>query len=278
MLELLTSADAWMAFVTLTALELVLGIDNIIFISILVDRLPEKRREFGRRLGLFLAMFMRIALLSALSWLIGLTAPLFTVLRQEISGRDLILIGGGLFLLWKSTKEIHHLLEGEKEGTPKQLTAGFWAVIMQIMLVDLVFSFDSIITAVGMVDKLAVMIAAVIASVALMMAFATPIGKFVSAHPTIKMLALSFLVVVGVVLIADGFGHHVPKAYIYFAMAFSVCVEMLNIRVRKRLVAPVSNHPTTETRKDAAERNVQPTLPPVTRSTSVGDSGEKQPQ
>jgi predicted tellurium resistance membrane protein TerC len=278
MLELLTSADAWMAFLTLTALELVLGIDNIIFISILVDRLPEKRREFGRRLGLFLAMFMRIALLSALSWLIGLTAPLFTVLRQEISGRDLILIGGGLFLLWKSTKEIHHLLEGEKEGAPKRLGTGFSAVILQIVVVDMVFSFDSIITAVGMVDKLAVMIAAVIASVALMMAFATPIGKFVSSHPTIKMLALSFLVVIGVVLIADGFGHHVPKGYIYFAMAFSVCVEMLNLRVRKRLIEPVSNHPMTEPQKDTTETKVQPTLRPITRSANVGDRGEKQPQ
>lgn len=239
MLELLTSTEAWIAFVTLAALELVLGIDNIIFISILVDRLPEKRREFGRRLGLFLAMFMRIALLSVLSWLIGLTAPLFTILGQEFSGRDLILIAGGVFLLWKSTKEIHFLIEGEKqEGIQKQLTATFSAVILQIMLVDLVFSLDSIITAVGMVDKLAVMIAAVIVSVALMMAFASPIGRFVSAHPTIKMLALSFLVVVGVVLIADGFGHHVPKGYIYFAMAFSVCVEMLNMRIRKRSVAP----------------------------------------
>ncbi|AFM23764.1 TerC family protein [Desulfomonile tiedjei] len=265
MLELLTSTDAWIAFITLTALELVLGIDNIIFISILVDRLPEKRREFGRRLGLFLAMFMRIALLSVLSWLIGLTAPLFTILQQEISGRDLILIGGGLFLLWKSTKEIHHLLEGEREGVTKQLQSGFSAVIMQIMLVDLVFSLDSIITAVGMVDKLPVMIAAVVASVGLMMAFATPIGQFVSGHPTIKMLALSFLVVVGVVLIADGFGHHVPKGYIYFAMAFSVCVEMLNMRLRRRLIpAPEALTPTTE--QDTAEKP-QPTAPSESNDT-----------
>jgi predicted tellurium resistance membrane protein TerC len=237
MLELLTSTDAWIAFVTLTALELVLGIDNIVFISILVDNLPEKRREFGRRLGLFLAMFMRIALLATLSWLIGLTAPLFTVLRQEISGRDLILIVGGLFLLWKSTKEIHQLYEGEKHDISKRLGTGFFGVIVQIILLDMVFSLDSIITAVGMVDELAVMIAAVIVSVALMMLFAAPIGQFVSSHPTIKMLALSFLVVIGVVLIADGFDHHVPKAYIYFAMAFSVCVEMLNIRLRKRMDA-----------------------------------------
>ncbi len=260
MLELLTSTDAWIAFITLTALELVLGIDNIIFITILVDRLPEKRREFGRRLGLFLAMFMRIALLSVLSWLIGLTAPLFTILRQEISGRDLILIGGGLFLLWKSTKEIHHLLEGQREGVTKQLQAGFSAVIIQIMLVDLVFSFDSIITAVGMVDKLAVMIAAVVASVGLMMAFATPIGRFVSAHPTIKMLALSFLVVVGVVLIADGFSHHVPKGYIYFAMAFSVCVEMLNMRLRKPTL-PLSAPVPTQAEEDSGEKPLEPSVP-----------------
>jgi predicted tellurium resistance membrane protein TerC len=254
MLELLTSIDAWIAFVTLTALELVLGIDNIIFITILVDKLPEKRRAFGRRLGLFLAMFMRIALLSVLSWVIGLTAPLFAVMGHEISGRDLILISGGLFLLWKSTKEIHGLLEGEKKGIPKPLKAAFSAVIIQIMLVDMVFSLDSIITAVGMVDKLPVMIAAVITSVALMMAFATPIGQFVSAHPTIKMLALSFLVAVGVVLVADGFGHHVPKGYIYFAMAFSVFVEMLNLRVRKQSVQPVSSTPLTQIQKDKSEK------------------------
>lgn len=253
MLELLTSADAWIAFFTLTALELVLGIDNIIFISILVDRLPEERRELGRRLGLFLAMFMRIALVSALSWLIGLTAPLFTVFSHGISGRDLILIGGGLFLLWKSTKEIHQMLEGEREEVSAKPTAGFSGVILQIVLIDLVFSFDSIITAVGMVDELAVMIAAVIVSVGLMMLFATPIGQFVSANPTIKMLALSFLVVVGVVLIADGFGHHVPKGYIYFAMAFSVSVEMLNIRVRRRSSIQPSQPPATGTKEDTAE-------------------------
>lgn len=253
MLELLTSIDAWIAFVTLTALELVLGIDNIIFISILVDRLPENRRELGRRLGLFLAMFMRIALLTAISWLIGLTAPLFTVMSHAISGRDLILISGGLFLLWKSTKEIHHLIEGETEGAPQPMAAAFSTVIIQIMLVDLVFSLDSIITAVGMVDELAVMIAAVVVSVGLMMVFATPIGQFVSAHPTIKMLALSFLVAVGLMLVADGFGHHIPKGYIYFAMAFSVGVEILNLRVRKRLVPPVSEEAVANTPEDSTE-------------------------
>lgn len=236
MLDLLLSPDAWIAFFTLTALELVLGIDNIIFISILVARLPRENREVARRLGLFAAMFMRIALLSLLSWLIGLTAPLFAVMGHGVSGRDLILVGGGLFLLWKSTKEIHDLLAGSGEGgTHKAVTASFWGVISQVMVIDIIFSLDSIITAVGMVDKLPVMIAAVVAAVGLMMVFARAIGEFVGGHPTIKMLALSFLVVVGVVLIADGFGHHVPKGYIYFAMAFSVCVEMLNMHLRKGL-------------------------------------------
>jgi predicted tellurium resistance membrane protein TerC len=238
MLELLSDPQAWIALVTLTALELVLGIDNIIFISILVDKLPPERREVARRLGLFMAMFMRIALLLVLSWVIGLVAPLFTVLGQEISGRDLILILGGLFLIWKSTGEIHQSLEGVEGSASTAVKATFAAVIVQIMLVDLVFSLDSIITAVGMVDEVAVMIAAVIVSVGMMMLFAGAIGRFVSQHPTIKMLALSFLVVVGVVLIAEGFGHHVPKGYVYFAMAFSVVVEMLNIRMRRRAARP----------------------------------------
>ena len=242
MLELLVSPEAWIAFVTLTALELVLGIDNVIFISILVDRLPAARREFARRIGLFLAMFMRIGLLLVLSWLVGLTAPLFTVLKQEISGRDLILILGGLFLLWKSTMEIHQLMEGEEDEGGGAVKATFAAVIVQIVIIDIVFSLDSIITAVGMVQQIPVMVAAVIASVGLMMVFAGAIGRFVSAHPTIKMLALSFLFVIGVALIAEGFDQPVPKGYIYFAMAFSVCVEMLNLRLRKRAAQPVRLH------------------------------------
>ena len=241
MTELLVDPQMWIAFFTLTALELVLGIDNIIFISILVDKLPLAQRERARRIGLFGAMFMRIGLLLVLSWIIGLTAPLFTVLNEEISGRDVILVGGGLFLLWKSVKEIHQLLEGEEGGRSATVGATFTAVIAQIMVIDLIFSLDSIITAVGMVSQIEVMIAAVVASVGLMMLFAGPIGRFVSAHPTIKMLALSFLVVVGVVLIAGGFDHEVPKGYVYFAMAFSVAVEMLNIRLRKRAV-PVHLH------------------------------------
>ncbi|HEY4371124.1 MAG TPA: TerC family protein [Burkholderiales bacterium] len=233
-MELLTSPQAWIAFATLTGLELVLGIDNIIFISLLVDKLPPERQNLARRLGLFMAMFMRIGLLLVLAEIAGLTGALFTLLDQPFSGRDLILIGGGLFLVWKSTGEIHQSLEGEEHHAQTKVGASFGGTILQIMVVDLVFSLDSIITAVGMVDQVAVMIAAVVASVALMMLFAAAIGRFVATHPTIKMLALSFLVVVGVVLIADGFGHHVPKGYVYFAMAFSTAVEMLNIRMRKR--------------------------------------------
>ncbi len=241
MIELLSQPQVWIAFITLTALELVLGIDNIIFISILVDKLPVAQRETARRIGLFMAMFMRIGLLFLLSWIIGLTAPIFTlpVFEHAISGRDLILIVGGLFLVYKSTHEIHQLLEGEAGSESRAVAASFAAVIGQIMLIDLVFSLDSIITAVGMVDRIEVMIAAVIVSVALMMLFAPAIGRVVSNHPTLKMLALSFLLVVGVVLIADGFEHHVPKGYVYFAMAFSVAVEVLNIRMRRRRTDPV---------------------------------------
>ncbi len=234
MLELLADPQAWIALATLTALELVLGIDNIIFISILVDKLPQAQRDMARRIGLFMAMFMRIGLLLVLSWIVGLVAPLFTILGQDISGRDLILIAGGLFLIWKSTGEIHQSLECEEGHASGAVKATLTAVILQIMVIDIVFSLDSIITAVGMVQQIEVMIAAVIISVGLMMLFAASIGRFVSDHPTIKMLALSFLVVVGVVLIADGFGHHVPKGYIYFAMAFSIAVEMLNITMRAR--------------------------------------------
>jgi len=239
MMELLADPAAWIAFLTLTALELVLGIDNIIFISILVDKLPPERREIARRIGLFLAMFMRIGLLLALSWMIGLTAPIFSVFEHEVSGRDLILIAGGLFLVWKSTMEIHQLLEGEEGSESKAVGATFGAVIVQIIIIDMVFSLDSIITAVGMVDRVEVMIAAVVVSVGLMLLFAPAIGRVVTNHPTLKMLALSFLLVVGVVLIADGVETHVPKGYIYFAMAFSVMVEVLNIRLRKRSVDPV---------------------------------------
>jgi predicted tellurium resistance membrane protein TerC len=206
----------WMALATLTLLELVLGIDNIIFISILVSKLPKAQQEMARRIGLFMAMFLRIALLLLLSVIIGLVEPLFTVMQQPFSGRDLILLAGGLFLIWKSTGEIHHSLEGELEdpATHTKPKVNFVATIAQIIVIDLVFSLDSIITAVGMVDDVRIMIAAVVISLGLMMLFARAIGVFVEAHPSIKMLALSFLVVVGVVLVAEGFGHHVPKGYI----------------------------------------------------------------
>jgi predicted tellurium resistance membrane protein TerC len=224
----------WVALITLTVLELVLGIDNIIFISILVSKLPKEKQEMARRIGLFMAMFMRIGLLLLLSVIIGLVETLFTVMNQAFSGRDLILLAGGLFLIWKSTGEIHHSLEGDEAPAEVKAKVHLMATIVQIMLIDLVFSLDSIITAVGMVDDVRIMITAVIISLGLMMLFAKSIGEFVDAHPSIKMLALSFLVVVGVVLVAEGFGHHVPKGYIYFGMAFAFTVEMLNIRFRKK--------------------------------------------
>lgn len=252
MIDFLADPQLLVAFLTLTVLELVLGIDNIIFISILVDKLPPEKRAFARRLGLFLAMFMRIGLLAVLAWLAGLTRPLFELFGHGVSGRDLILISGGLFLVWKSTGEIHQLLEGEEGEASSAVKATFTAVILQIIVIDLVFSLDSIVTAIGMVNNLPVMVAAVVASVALMMVASAPIGEFVSAHPTVKMLALSFLMVVGVVLIAEGFGHHVPKGYIYFAMAFSVLVEMLNIRLRKAAAKPVNLHEPYVVDKDAA--------------------------
>jgi predicted tellurium resistance membrane protein TerC len=227
-------AQALAALVTLTALEIVLGIDNIIFISILTGKLPKHQQEKGRIIGLGLAMFTRIALLFSLTLLMGLTAPLFSVFGNEISGRDLILIAGGLFLLGKSTLEIHEKLEGE-EGHQAERTAGsFRGVIVQILLLDIVFSLDSIITAIGMAQQLWIMVVAVIAAVGVMMVFSGKIGRFVERHPTIKILALSFLILIGVALIGDGLEMHIPKGYIYFAMAFSVVVEMLNLRVRSR--------------------------------------------
>jgi len=239
MMDLLLDPNVWAAFFTLTALELVLGIDNVIFISILVDKLPIEKRELARRIGLFGAMFMRIGLLMILAWLVGLTEPIITIMNQSLSGRDLVLLLGGLFLLWKSVGEIHETMEGSHDSSGRPVAHKFSVVIIQIMLIDIVFSLDSIITAIGMVEQISVMIAAVIASVGLMMVFAKAIGEFVSAHPTITMLALAFLVVIGVVLIAESLGHHVPKGYIYSAMAFSVAVEMLNLRMRKRSARPV---------------------------------------
>lgn len=239
-MEWLTDPQVWLALITLTALEIVLGIDNIIFISIQAGKLAVHEREKARLVGLGLAMFIRIALLCSLTWLMGLTSPLFTVLGNEISGRDLILLSGGLFLIWKSTMEIHEKLEGEEGHATARAGATFGAVIVQILLLDIVFSLDSIITALGMANQLAVMVAAVVIAVAFMMLFSGKISAFVEKHPTIKMLALSFLLLIGVALIGDGLDMHIPKGYIYFAMAFSVMVEMLNLRMRKS--TPVKLH------------------------------------
>lgn len=241
-MEWLADPNAWLALATLAALEIVLGVDNIIFISILCGRLPEHQRAKARNIGLMLAMLMRIGLLFTLSWLMTLTAPLFDIMGKEISGRDLILIGGGLFLLWKSVHEIHNSLEGSGEtGATAAVTATFGAVLLQIAVIDIVFSLDSVITAVGMVDELSIMVVAIVIAVGVMLVAAGPIGAFVDRHPTIKMLALSFLTLVGVALIAEGWGLHIPKGYIYFAMAFSVAVEMLNLRMRAKR-KPVELH------------------------------------
>ncbi len=232
-MELLADPQAWIALATLTALEIVLGVDNIIFITILVGRLPAAQRNRARVIGLGLAMGTRILLLLSLAWIMTLTDPLFTVIGQDISGRDLILIGGGMFLLWKSVHEIHNSLEGEVEAHDVAAQATFGAVLLQIAIIDIIFSFDSVITAVGMVDELPVMIAAIVIAVGVMMFAAKAIGDFVDRRPTIKMLALSFLTMVGMALMAEGLGFHVPKGYIYFAMAFSVLVEMLNLKMKK---------------------------------------------
>ena len=233
-MEWMTDPQVWMALVTLSALEIVLGIDNIIFISIQAGKLPAHQQEKARLVGLGLAMFIRIGLLFSLTWLMGLTAPLFSILGNGISGRDLILICGGLFLIWKSTMEIHEKLEGEETISSARVGATFGAVIVQILLLDIVFSLDSIITALGMARQLAIMVAAVVIAVGFMMLFSGKISAFVEKHPTIKMLALSFLILIGCMLVAEGFHQHISKGYIYFAMAFSVMVEMLNIRMRKK--------------------------------------------
>lgn len=236
MLELLLDPNAWLAFATLAALEIVLGIDNLIFISILAGKLPPEQQARARQMGIAAALVSRLALLFALTWIMKLTAPLFAVAGNEFSGKDLVLLLGGLFLIYKATKEIHEKLEGD-DAPPAGVAAaaaGFTAVILQIMVVDVVFSLDSIITAVGMVDELAIMVAAIVAAVAFMFVFAGTVHGFVNRHPTIKMLALAFLIVIGLALIADGFGFHIPKGYIYSAMAFAIAVEVLNIRLRRR--------------------------------------------
>jgi len=242
MFEWLASPEAWIALGTLTALEIVLGIDNIIFISILVGRLPRKQRAFARRTGLGLAMITRLGLLFSISWVMGLTEPWVTIFNQAISGRDVILIGGGLFLLAKATHEIHNSLESAEDSSSTVVIASLGMVLVQITVLDIVFSLDSVITAVGLVEHVSIMAIAIILAVVVMLFAAKPIGDFVDAHPTIKILALSFLILVGVTLMVEGFDVHVPKGYIYFAMAFSVAVEMLNIQMRKKRAVPVRLH------------------------------------
>ena len=241
-MDWLTTPDAWVALLTLTVLEIVLGIDNVIFISILAGKLPATQQARARTVGLALAMFTRVGLLFSLTWIMQLTAPWFTVFQLDISGRDLILIAGGLFLLAKSTHEIHQKLEGEEGHASAAASASFASVIVQILLLDVVFSLDSVITAVGMANQLGIMIAAVVIAVIFMLAFSGAVSAFVHRHPTVKMLALSFLLLIGTTLIVDGFHVHIPKGYIYFAMAFSVFVEMLNLRLRRPRAEPVRLH------------------------------------
>ncbi len=243
-MEFLADPQIWIAFLTLTVLELVLGIDNIIFISILAGKLPAEQQGKARYIGLSMALIMRVILLFSLSWVMSLTQPLFTlpVVNHAVSGRDLILIIGGLFLIAKSTHEIHGSLEGEEGAASKKVYASFTSVIIQITLLDIVFSLDSVITAIGMVDQVWIMIAAVVVSIIAMMLFASSIGAFVQRHPTVKMLALAFLLLIGVTLLAEGFHQKIPKGYIYFAMAFSVMVELLNMRLRKTKQKPVDLH------------------------------------
>lgn len=238
-MEWISDPEIWIALITLTALEIVLGIDNIVFISILAGKLTEKEQPRARQVGLGLAMVMRIGLLLSLAWIIRLTTPLFTVLNQAISGRDLILLAGGLFLLGKSTFEIHDKLEGKEGDSSGKVKATFWGVLVQIMLLDIVFSLDSVITAVGMVDSVGVMIAAVVIAVVIMMFSVNAVSDFVDDHPTIQILALSFLLLIGFSLIAEGLDQHIPKGYMYFAMGFSVFVEALNSRLRKDETEPV---------------------------------------
>lgn len=239
-MEWIADPQGWIALVTLTVLEIVLGIDNVIFISILAGKLPAAEQPRARSVGLGLAMVLRIGLLFSITWIMRLTEPLFTVLSQEISGRDLILIVGGLFLIAKSTHEIHNKLEGSETAGEGGARAAFWSVIAQILLLDIVFSLDSVITAVGMASHLGIMVTAVVIAVLFMMAFAGPISRFVHDHPTVKMLALAFLLLIGVTLMAEGFDQHISKGYIYFAMAFSVFVEMLNLRLRAKSSKPVA--------------------------------------
>jgi predicted tellurium resistance membrane protein TerC len=269
----ITQPETWIAFLTLVALELVLGVDNVIFISILAGKLPQDQQQRARTTGILMAVITRVLLLFSLSWIIGLTDPLFTVLEFEISGRDLVLIAGGLFLLWKSVHEIHQKLEGEEGHATAKVAAAFWSVIVQIMLLDIVFSLDSVITAVGMVDHVEIMIAAVIIAAIVMVYTARPLGNFVERHPTVKMLALSFLLLIGFTLIVEGLHQHIPKGYIYFAMGFSVFVEMLNLRLRGKAAQPVTLH---EPYREAVAGNVAAAVASVPAKAQVKKkSGKK---
>ena len=249
MLELLSDPTVWVAVLTLTALEIVLGIDNVVFISILADKLPAEQRAKARRVGLGLAMLMRIALVMSMAWIVGLTKPVFTLFDHGVSWRDLVLMAGGLFLLAKATHEVHGALEGAQGHASAKVRASFAGVIAQVLVLDIVFSIDSVITAVGLTNVIPVMVAAVVVAVAVMMFAAGPIGSFVSRHPTVKMLALSFLIMIGGLLVAEGFGQHIPHGYVYFAMAFALGVEMLNMRARK--AAPVHLHSAYEAPAEA---------------------------
>jgi predicted tellurium resistance membrane protein TerC len=258
--DVLLDPQTWLALLTLTALEIVLGIDNIIFISILANKLPDDQRDNARRVGILAAMAMRIALLLAINWVVGLTAPLVEVLGQEFSGRDLILIVGGLFLIGKATWEIHGRIEGDDHVREAGPVTSFWGTIVQIMLLDIIFSLDSVITAVGMVNEIAVMIAAVVIAVLVMLVASGYVTRLIERHPTLKMLALSFLLLIGVVLVADGLGQHIDKAYIYFAMGFAVLVEALNIRASSKTSKPVKLHdPYHELPDPAADATSSPT-------------------
>jgi predicted tellurium resistance membrane protein TerC len=258
-MDWISDPQAWIAFATLTVLEIVLGVDNVVFISILAGKLPGEQREKARRVGLGLAMFIRILLLLSIGWVVRLTSPLFTVLYQEISGRDIILLVGGLFLLGKSTHEMHGLLEGDEGHSSDRIAASFISVIVQILLLDIIFSLDSVITAVGMADDIGVMVAAVVVAVGFMFVFAGAVSRFVERHPTVKMLALSFLLLIGVSLIAESLDFHIPKGYIYFAMAFSLFVETINIRLRRSRKPPVHLHAAYA--EEAAETSATPAAP-----------------
>ena len=263
-MEWLSDPQAWIALATLTALEIVLGVDNVVFISILAGKLPEHQRKKARQVGLGLAMFIRILLLISISWVIGLTATLFTVASQDISGRDIILFMGGLFLLAKSTHEMHGQLEGEEGHASTKVAASFAAVIVQILLLDIIFSLDSVITAVGMADDIGVMITAVVIAVGFMFVFAGAVSGFVEKHPTVKMLALSFLLLIGTSLVAESFDLHIPKGYIYFAMAFSLFVEVLNLRLRKSRQKPVHLHSPYHIHVEEAAAAAAAATPPKT--------------